>query len=129
MAVLDANSSRPQPMSLYRIPSDTSLEHLASSQPKASYSTKQASVMVVFSDLDSDTYSQISNVVGEEGVSASKNSSFRFSSPTSRQSGRIRKLTRKIESQRRHATEGESELKKMKIRGTKLVDVTGVVGR
>ena len=124
LAALYANSSPPQPRSSSRLPSDTRLEHPVLSQPKGSYFTGQASVVVVSSDSDSDTSSQISDLVGEEGVSASKNSSFRSPSPTSRQSGRIRKPTRKIESQRRRAVEGESEPKKKKIRRTKSVDVT-----
>ena len=124
LAALDANSSPPQPRSLYRLLSDTPLEYPVLSQPKASYTTGQALVVVVSSDSDSDTSSQISDVVGEEGVSAPKNSSLRSPSPTSRQSGRIRKPTRKIESQRRRAAEGESEPKKKKIRKTKSVDVT-----
>ncbi len=57
LATLDANSSPPQPRSSSRLPSDTSLEHSILSQPKASYSTRQASVVVVSSDSDSDTSS------------------------------------------------------------------------
>ncbi len=124
LAALYANSSPPKPRSSSWLPSDTRLEHLVLSQPKANYSTGQASLVVVSSDSDSDTISQISDVVGEEGVSASNNSSFRSPSSTSWQSGRIRKPTRKIESQRRRTVEGESEPKKKKIRRTKSVGVT-----
>lgn len=124
LAALDANSSPPEPRSLSWLPSDAPLEYPVISQPKASYFTGQASLLVVSFDSDSDTSSQISDVVGEKDVFASKRVSLRSPSPTSRQSGRIRKPTRKIESQRRRATEGESEPKKKKFRKTKSVGVT-----
>ena len=124
LAALDASSSPPQPRSLSRLLSDEPLEYPVLSQQKASFITGQAPVVVVSSDSDSDTTSQIYDTVGEESVSASKNSLIRSPSSTSRQSRRIRKPTRKVESQRRRAAEGESEPKKKKIRKTKLVDVT-----
>lgn len=81
----------------------TPSQYPALSQPKAGYSIKQASVVVVSSDSDFDTSSQIST---------SRKSSLRSPSPTSRQSGRIRKPTRKIESQRRRAAEEGIRAKK-----------------
>lgn len=83
LAALDANSSPPQPRSLSWLPSDAALEYPVISQPKASYFTGQASLLVVSFDSDSDTSSQISDVVREKCVFASKRFSLRSLSPTS----------------------------------------------
>ncbi len=57
LVVLDANSFPSQTSFLSRLLSDTPLKHPVLSQPKAYYSTGQASVVVLSSDSDSDTSS------------------------------------------------------------------------
>ncbi len=57
LATLYTNSSLTQLRSSSQLLSDTPLQHSFLSQPKASHSIEQASVVVISSDSDSDTCS------------------------------------------------------------------------
>lgn len=110
LAALDADSSPPQLKPLLSLPVTTPPRYPVYPQPESSHSIQQATVLVVSSNSDADSNSEVSNR--------------RSPSPAPRVSARNRKPSRKLESQRRRAAEEESEPKKKKIRQEKLVDAT-----
>ena len=119
LAALNAEYSSPLPRPSSSSQLDTPLDH-DMSQSQIEIPRSYTPIQMISSDSDSG---QESHYFGNRDYSAQPEKPSQVFSPAPRQSGRSRKLTKKIESQQRREAEEESKPKRRKIRRSK-VDVT-----